>query len=48
MRHRMCDYIPEIEVSLEQTPTPMEQSHYNRYPTRNRRPPQRFDEEAWH
>ena len=48
MRHRMCDYIPEIEVSLEQTPTPMEQPHNNRYPTRNRRPPQRFDEEAWH
>ena len=48
MRHCMCDYIPEIEVSLEQTPIPVEQPHNERYPTRNRRPPRRFDKESWH
>ena len=48
MRHRMCDYFPEIEVSIDQTPTPVTHSHNERrYPTRNRQPTQHFSEESW-
>ena len=48
MRHRMSDYFPEIEISIDQTPTPVTHSHNERrYPTRNRQPTQRFSEESW-
>ena len=46
--HRMSDYFPEIEVSIDQMPTTV--THYHnerRYLTRNRQPPQHLAEESW-
>ena len=48
MRQRISDYFPDIEVSLDQMPTPVTHSNNERrYPTRNIQPPQCFAEESW-
>ena len=44
--HHMSDYFSEVEVLSDQMPTPVTYSNNERYPTRNRQPPQRFAEES--